>query len=176
MHKIKIATILFIFLLVNIAVLTPSKANEMQGLLLPETTKETASLSILPDKSSFLNPDYLILDIIVESGDQLINAVNIELSFSTSTISLVDINTEQSFCSFFLREEYNNVVGNINFACGTSAKDVNQSASIARLVFAKKNEGWATIKFHENSAVLASDGLGTDVLGSREIHNLYIMK
>jgi hypothetical protein len=137
--------------------------------------EKTASLFLLPDYSSFFNPDYLILDLIVDSGGQPINAININLSFPTSKLKLVNINKEQALCSLLINETNNNEEGQYGLTCGTSKKIIAKT-SILRLTFQKLEAGWAKIKILEDSSVLAHDGLGTDILGNREIHNIFIVK
>jgi hypothetical protein len=160
----KIITLLVVCLLICLC--PPFSAQAME---------KTASLFLLPDYNYFLNPDYLIIDLIVDPGGKPVNAVNIKLSFPFSKLTLVNINKEQSFCSFFINEKVSNEQGEYNLTCGTPG-EIFTKTSVLRLSFQKLEAGWAKIKIREDSSVLARDGLGTDILGSREINNLYIVK
>ena len=141
-----------------------------------EAITQTASIYILLEKESFLNPDYLTIDLIVNPGLQPINTININLSYTPSKLALINTNKEQSFCSFFIEEKIDNEQGVYSLSCGAPNPENSLQMPIVRLTFQKLEAGWAKVKFLEDSSVLANDSLGTNILGNREIHNIYIIK
>jgi hypothetical protein len=138
--------------------------------------EQTASLFISLEKSSFLDPDYLTIDLVVDPGVQPINTINASLSFSPSKLALIQASKKQSFCSFFIEEKIDNDQGVYNLACGAPDPGISAKSPAVRLTFQKLEAGWAQIKFLEDSSVLANNGLGTNILGNREIHQIYVIK
>ena len=134
------------------------------------------SLFLLVDKNSYLDPERLIIDVVIKPEGQLINAANILLSFSFNKLSLTSINKENSFCSFFLKEKVDNAKGKYNLICGTPLPFASEKLVVARLIFKKEASGWAKIYVAENSSLHAHNGQGNNILGNRELHNIYIMK
>ncbi len=161
---LKTITIILCFL-VGIYPWLPTKAIE-----------QTASLFISLEKESFLDPDYLTIDLVVSPGVQPINTIKANLSFSLSKLALIQADKEQSFCSFFIEEKIDNEQGVYSLSCGAPNPENSLQMPIVRLTFKKLEAGWAKVKFLEDSSVLASDGLGTNILGDREIHNIYVIK
>lgn len=161
--KTKILAVFVFFIFVSIIPASNATALERTALL---------SLSI--DKTSYFDKDFLYIDIVVDS-EQAINTIFSNISFSTSSLSLLTAEINQSICSFSIGENINNQKGSYAMSCLTPLGAAGRN-SVAHLTFKKNKSGFTTIKFNEDSMVLAHDGQGSDILGSREIHNIYLVK
>jgi len=142
-----------------------------------EAVAETkTNLKLSSDKEKYLDPNYFFVDIAIDSASLPINAVSLSLNFSTSTLGLHEIIYEQSFCSFFIFENIDNLHGTLNIACASETPFSSTSIHVARLVFDKKMLGWSKFIFSDDSLVLSHDGFGSNLLESAEIHSMYIVK
>jgi len=173
MNKIKISAILIIFSIVFFPFEIALADTIVQG---EENAIKAASLFLIPEKSSFLNPDYFTINLIVNPGGREINTVSAYLSFDTSRLQLVSTSKENSFCSFFIFENINNDLGRYDLGCTTLGNSISTTSRVISLTFQKIDMGWTKLNILEDSLVLAHDGLGTNILGPREIHNIYLVK
>ncbi|RLC38680.1 hypothetical protein DRH27_01680 [Candidatus Falkowbacteria bacterium] len=173
MNKIKISAILIILAIIFFPLKIALADIILQG---EENAIQTASLFLIPEKSSFLNPDYITLNLIVSPENAEINAVSAYLSFDTSKLQLVSTNKNNSFCSFFVSENINNDLGRYDLTCATLGNSASTTSEVISLTFQKLETGWTKLNILDNSQVLAHNGLGTNILGSSEIHNILLVK
>jgi len=121
-----------------------------------------------------LDPDYGIFDRSVEqriavkvsTGGEAINAAQINLAYDPAKLRVVDIATDDSFCSpsMFLQKEIDNQKGEVQVACATPTPGLSGDGIVIDLDVQALQEGEATLDFASGTAILANDGLGTDVL------------
>jgi len=173
MNKIKFSAFIVIFSFILFPFEIALANTILQG---EENVVKTASLFLLPEKSSFLDPNYLTLNVIVDPKGTEINAVSAYLSFDASKLQLINTNKDNSFCSFFIFENINNDLGHYNLSCTTLGNSASTTSVVISLTFQKLDTGWTKLKILDNSQVLAHDGFGTNILGSSEIHNIYLIK
>jgi hypothetical protein len=121
-----------------------------------------------------LQPEYGIYDvgfeqrfsIVVDTGDESINAVKIGLMFDPEAVEVKALETKNSMCSYVIENTIDDVAGKANLSCVVLKSDGERgSLPIADVVVVPKRIGTFTLSFDkEETQVLASDGLGTDVL------------
>lgn len=141
----------------------------------PPATEEIATIYFAPDYGSFLSHDELIIDIIVNPANQATNLAYLDINFDQNLLSLETIDYSSSFCHFKILEIVDNQTGNLILACGTEKTDLATTSPIVRLTFFKLNTGIAKFSFN-NTSLLISDGLGTEILTSNEVHYIEISK
>lgn len=116
--------------------------------------------------------------IIVDTGDEAINAVEIKLIFDPKTIEVQALETASSTCSYVIENTIDASRGEAKLACVLFKSGGERgSLKIADVVAIPRRTGTFTLSFDkENTMVLASDGLGTNVLrmsqaGSYQVDN-----
>jgi len=143
---------------------------------LPVNAQGGAFFYLSFDKESYFDPEYLEIDLLIKSPDDPINALNARVQFDTSKLEIVESGVATSTFPFVLEENYDNTTGFYNLYCGTHLATSSNAIQIAHLKFKKLAAGQAFIKFRESSQVLAADGFGTNILTSRDIHYINIVK
>ena len=104
--------------------------------------------------------------IYADTGDESINAVQIGLIFDPNMINVTSLDTASSACSLIVENKIDQNSGTADLTCGTLTPGGEQgSVFIADVVATPKQVGNFTLGFDsEKTKVLASDGLGTNVL------------
>lgn len=125
-----------------------------------------------------LQPDFGIYDInftqrfsiVVDTGDEAINTVDLTLTFDPQAINIEDLEVNNDTCSYVIEKTIDSEKGTITLVCALfQASDHNSSLTIADLVVKPKKTGIFSIGFdQDHTRVLASDGLGTNVLRSSQ--------
>ncbi len=133
-----------------------------------------------------LQPEFGIYDvdfeqrfsIVVDTGDEAINSVQIGLLFDPSAVEVKALETASSTCSYIIENTIDATVGKAKLACVILKSNGERgSLQIANVVVVPRHPGTFTFSFDkEETKVLASDGLGTDVLraaqsGSYRVEN-----
>ncbi|MES3006024.1 MAG: hypothetical protein V4664_03705 [Patescibacteria group bacterium] len=121
-----------------------------------------------------LQPEYGIYDVgfeqrfsvMVDTGDESVNAVQVGLVFDPKKISIKEIEIASSTCLYMVENTIDNVLGRANLSCVLFDEGEDRdSLRIANVVVVPKQVGTFTLSFdEEETKVLANDGLGTDVL------------
>ncbi len=121
-----------------------------------------------------LQPEFGIYDtdfeqrfsIVVDTGDENINAVEAGLVFDPSAVTIKALDTANSKCSYIIENSVDSLLGKAKIACVIIKSGGERgSLTIADVVVVPKHPGTFTLSFDkENTKVLANDGLGTDVL------------
>lgn len=138
-----------------------------------KATEHTATIEMAATNNASSSLETFTLDINVNPGGQAINAVGVFFGFASSSIKAIDINTDNSFCDFFIETSINQEAGGINIFCGKPYPGVATTSNIARITFQKNTVGWTNFEIKQNSLVLANDGLGTNIL--KEINSLDVL-
>jgi hypothetical protein len=162
---------LFVFIATNFLFFPLASLKAEEIVISPEPI----SFSLLPDKELFFDPNFFYLDVTLAAGNNTVNAVKFSLSFATGSLELIASSTQNSACSLVAINEINNDSGNYNLECGL-VPGIYDNIFLTRLVFKKLEPGFAKLAVNNNSAILAHDGLGTNLLDNREIHNVFIVK
>lgn len=140
-----------------------------------DTTNDQVSFFLSPDKERFLDQDYLYVDVNITLANNLVNTINLSLSFATSSLLLESASSSDHLSSFLILDNIDNNNGTYNLQYGINpATSTNQT--VAHLKFKKIEAGFTKLLVNKNSNILAHDGFGTDILDYKEIHNIYIVK
>lgn len=104
--------------------------------------------------------------IVVDTGDEAINAVDIKLVFDPQAIEVKALEVVSPTCSYVIENLIDASVGEANFTCVLFKSGGERgSLKIVDVVVTPRHTGTFTLSFDkENTKVLASDGLGTNVL------------
>ena len=135
-----------------------------------------AALYFTPDKTTFLDPDELVVDLVLDTGGQNANALLFGLGFDHERLELTDMNIDDSICPIVGRQSIDNTAGQAGFICGSPVGFNGSSLPVSRLTFRKRAAGFAALVVLGYSQVALSDGYGTYISLQRETHNFYIYK
>ena len=135
-----------------------------------------ASAAILPragfsiestDKYYFTGQTFSI-NIIMDTADQAVNAVGIDLLFPADNLEVVSSSLNQSSLGFIVaKPTYSNIEGKINLNGIIPNPGVNsRRVSVATVVFRVRAAGQAKLNFATSSLILLNDGLGTNIFTS----------
>lgn len=122
-----------------------------------------ADLRITPASGTYSVGQTFTATVQVVPGSDSINAVESQLSFDASLLSVVSVaKTGSVFTLWPVEPSFSNGAGTITFGGGHTAPISNLS-TIVQITFRATGEGDATVEF-DSGSVLAADGRGTDVL------------
>jgi hypothetical protein len=125
----------------------------------------SASLFITKTVSAIAEGEKITIDVKVQSSGQAINAVSGTILFPENLLRIVSISRDNSILNIWTHDP--NIVRNqISFEGVILNPGYKGSGgSIFHITFEAKKRGFATISFSDG-AVLANDGLGTNVIGN----------
>ena len=130
-------------------------------------TLYNSTVDIEPSFGIFSMEEEHRVTIRVETGGEPINVANIEMSYDPEKIEVNEIITANSFCDpdFFLKKNIDENNGKISIVCGIKFPGFfGTTGIIAELLIQPRGESETSLVFNEGTRILASDGLGTDVL------------
>lgn len=105
------------------------------------------------------------LNILLDSGEEAINAIAASITYNPSIIRIEAVNFETSICKNFIKQSIDSVVGTVNIECIIPSPGYKgNSGVIATLQIVPQKDGVAIFRFDKESKVLANDGAGTNVL------------
>ncbi len=106
------------------------------------------------------------VSVVLDSGGESISAIRLSLNYDPEALSVQSVDMERSICRYFIINEHNSQTGHIDMECIIPKPGFNgNSAIVADLFFKPRNSvAQTSIRFSEESRVLADDGLATDVL------------
>jgi membrane protein YdbS with pleckstrin-like domain len=118
-----------------------------------------------PSSGSFVVGSTFDVPIWVNSEDQPINAISIDIKFPPDKLQLVSPSTGRSIITLWTAPpSFNNQSGTVSFQ-GVIPNGITTSRGlITTLTFRVKTPGKAYVQFESSAKVLKHDGLGTDVL------------
>jgi hypothetical protein len=140
-YKIFIAVVLFVFIAL------PAAAADSQ----------LASLKLVLENNQ--------INIVVDSGDQSINAVGVIIDYDPAKAKIRDLDFTQSFCELFIEKIIDTRKGQIRILCGKPNPGLLGLGIVGSIRLTKIYPN-AQFNFNSETQVLANDGLGTNVLGS----------
>lgn len=125
----------------------------------------TATLSFTPNQGEYAVDSTFDISLMLNTGDQAINAVEIGVTFPADKLQVVSPVAGSSFVSFWIAgPSYSNSNGTITLQGGLPTPGIKTSAGVVSTVkFRAKSAGKATIKYSATSRVLANDGSGSAV-------------
>jgi hypothetical protein len=104
----------------------------------------------------------------VNTGGTVTNAYQATLQYPTDKVQAISASKGGSICALWVKDpSYSNGSGTANFECGTPSNYNGSSGTIGSVTFRAVNTGTATISVGTPAQVLAADGMGSNVLGSR---------
>ena len=116
----------------------------------------------LPEQAELGNQFGVTVEI--DTKNRAINAVGLRMEFDPKLVKVTQMDTSQSFCTFYPQNKYDNQTGQIIIECGTpnpGFKGVNQ---LVKIKFVANQIGVAKFKVLPQSQILLNDGHGTDIL------------
>ena len=135
-----------------------------------------AVLYLEPDKGEYQSGDTFVVEIKIDTENQCINAVGVDLSFSQNILRAIDFSQGESIITLWTETpQINQETGEISFSggipggyCGRIPGDPGESNLLGKIIFrvpgmmvVQPGIPLAQISFLENSQVLLNDGLGT---------------
>jgi len=131
------------------------------------TKAQAASLSFSPVTGSHKVGDTFLVNILVTSSDQTMNAASGVISFPADKLEVISLNRTASIFSLWVQEPaFSNSTGIINFeGIVLNPGFTGASGKIIGINFKVKKAGEAPLLFSSGS-ILANDGKGTNLLNS----------
>lgn len=124
-----------------------------------------STLRLSPDSGTFNSEFESNISILVNSGEESVNAFNVGINFDPNMIQIENISIESSVCDEFLEKNIDNEAGKIRIACiVVNPGFIGRNGNVADIVFKIKKHGQVGLVFDRDTEVLANDGLGTSVL------------
>ena len=121
-----------------------------------------------------LQPDFGVYDlnfeqtflVVVDTGDEPINAVSFGLVFDPLAVRVISVEPIEESCSYTLEKVISQEDGTVDFSCVLLAQNGGrESLPIVKIITTPLRSGTFNLTFDElKTKVLANDGLGTDVL------------
>lgn len=135
-----------------------------------------ASLTLSPAQGSYFVDSTFNVSILLNTGGAAINAVDAHLTFPAGLLQVVNPTVSQSFIQIWTAgPSYSNTDGTLSFQGGLPSPGITTSAGIVSTIeFRAKAAGSATIKFTNDSKILANDGAGTNILTTKSPGTLTI--
>lgn len=128
---------------------------------------------ILYNSTLRLQPDSGIFDanfdrpvsILVNTGDESINALSVHISFDPARVQIQDVDMEHSICSNVLEKAVDIANKEVRISCiVTSPGFSGPQGVIGDIIVHPLVTGDFSLSFDDHAQVLANDGLGTNVL------------
>ena len=127
---------------------------------------EGGSLYLEPAGGRFTVGSTFTVNIFVNTGQQPINLVEVDLKFPPDKLQVVSPTTGISFFKILLGPpNYSNAEGTVNIKGGLPSPGIKtEKGLITTITFRVKSTGQANISFTDESKVLADDGRATNLL------------
>lgn len=134
------------------------------------------SLSLVPSSGSYLVDSVFEVTVLLDTHGQQINTVELNMSFPPEILQIIKPVGGVSFIqSWFSPPAFSNKDGTLRLVGGIAPGGINTSEGlVTTMAFRAVAPGEATLSIHKTSRVLAHDGQGTDVLGSRGSASFHI--
>ena len=124
-----------------------------------------ARLSLEPTAGTFVVGSTFSVSIFLDTEDELVNAIEINISFSPNKLQVISASTGFSIVNTWaVNPHFNNREGEINLQGIIPSGIYADKGLITTVTFRTKSVGSALVKFTDESRVFLSDGRGTDAL------------
>jgi len=122
------------------------------------------SLYLSPSQGTFLLGSTFSISIYVDTKENEINAVEVDLRFPPDILQVTTPTAGESFISEWLTPpSYSNTGGTISFKGGIPGGIKTSAGLVSTITFRAKSPGLAKIEFLDSSKVLLNDGKGTPI-------------
>lgn len=127
-----------------------------------------ATLSLLPSPTTVLVGDIVSVKVFVNTVNKSINNAEATIQFPTDMLDVVSVTKGSSIFTLWVEEPgFSNSTGRVTFNGGMPTPGFNGSNGyIATITFKAKKQGVASVIFSDG-AVRENDGLGTDILTTK---------
>ncbi len=124
-----------------------------------------ATLSFEPQSSNISVGDIVSVKVFVNAGTSAVNVTEGSIEFPSDLLQVMSVNTNSSIFSLWVENPtFSNSAGTVTWNGGVPNPGfTGNGGEIMSVTFMAKKIGNASLLF-SNSAVLANDGLGTDIL------------
>ena len=128
-----------------------------------------ASLYISPASGTFFIGSTFDVSIFVNTGDENVNALEVNLQFDPKRLQVASPTSGKSFIEVWVAQPtYSNIKGTVSFIGGVPSPGINTNAGLVSTVtFRAIAPGQTEITFLESSKVLRNDPDGTNILTSK---------
>lgn len=128
-----------------------------------------STLRLQPESGVFDKDFERPISVLVDTGDEKINAVGVNISFDPDRVKIQEIDTENSICSNFLEKNVDMANKEIRIYCIMASPGFSGQHGVVADIIAKPIKvGVLSLAFSNSTQVLANDGLGTNVLRKSE--------
>lgn len=100
---------------------------------------------------------------IVDSKGKNTNAVALYVKFDPQKLSVLNIDTSNSFCQFYPENKFDNTQGTISLQCGAPSPGFKGKDTLISISFMSQNIGETYLDLSEKSKILIDDGKGTNI-------------
>lgn len=104
------------------------------------------------------------VEVRIQTTGSSINAVSAYLNYSPANLEVVNMTTENSFCTFYLDNSFDNIRGKVAVSCGVPNPGFVGDSLVVRINMRAKTVGSTEVTIDPTSQILANDGKGTDIL------------
>ena len=116
------------------------------------------------------------VDLHVQTGSKAINAVSAVIKYNPELIEIIGMDTTQSFCSFYTENSFATIKGEVDIACGTPHPGFLGDSTITSLSLRSKVNGPISLTLSpQDSAILADDGKGTNLMNPKTLPELNLV-
>lgn len=171
-HGVVIAAVaiaVFIIAFLSISAVLKSSATDLKK---PGFAIYNSTMHLVPESGTVRLGTELRVGIEIQTGGEAINVASARVEFDPVRVHIAELNMEHSFCDpyFIIRREIDNDAGVVTVSCGVTGKQgasaLGTQLELGELVVVPRVEGPFGLHIAEDTHVLASDGLGTEVLRS----------
>ena len=117
-------------------------------------------------ENEYYQEDVFIVEVKLDTEEERINALKVELTFPQDKLEVVDVSRGDSVLSLWPEEPtYSNLEGKVSFIGGIPLGFEGQGKIVSipfRVISFEDSETLAEITFQDSSRALLNDGLGTD--------------
>lgn len=134
-----------------------------------------ATLQVSPSSSKISVGNIASIKFTVNTDGKAINNVDGTVQFPTDLLEVISVSKSTSIFTLWVEDpKFSNTLGQITFNGGVPNPGYNgYGGEIVSVVFKAKKQGTANI-FYADSAVRENDGLGTDILSSKQTGTIQI--
>lgn len=153
-------TILYI---ISIFILSPSFTNAEILNIDAKNLVPTVALFFSPNSGSFIEESIFEVPIVINTKDNSINGVELEIKFDKDKLSVIGPSGKTSIIGVWVDPpSYDNSKGIVKYVGVIPEGIKTTSGLIGSITFKSKTTGKASVTFNTNSKILLNDGLGTE--------------
>jgi hypothetical protein len=151
-----------ILLLVSLIFIVSSQKRGKPSFSLSSVIKGNGFFRLDKPANISVNSPFKV-NFIANSDNKQVNAVALSVTFDPNKLSIINMDTTQSFCQFYPENKFSNDSGTISIQCGAPSPGFRGETTIASVTFLAKNMGETVVTINEKSQILLNDGKGTNI-------------